>query len=117
MEKKRILVVDDDVDIRPLLEEALIDYEIRFCNNGAAALSVIQEENFMPHLILTDWQMPVIDGIELTKRVKSEIPDLPVIIMTGQPTWLPAKVPADVVLAKPFPLAELFEVIEKFINY
>jgi CheY-like chemotaxis protein len=117
MEKvKIILVVEDEEGIRNLLNAALNPkYEVWLCANGATALSLIQEQCLIPHLILTDWQMPVMDGVELIKRVKTHLPDLPVIIMTGRPDLLPKENPADAVLPKPFFLKDLFETVEALI--
>jgi two-component system response regulator HydG len=118
MAKKRIMVIDNKEEIRNLLQIFFSkEYDIILCANGAIALSLIQGQCLIPHLILTDQQMPVMDGIELTKGVKTHLPDLPVIIMTGRPDLLPEKNPADGVLPKPFRLEDLSNMVNKLINY
>jgi CheY-like chemotaxis protein len=66
----RILVVDDDPDLRELYMELLRDlgYEVVGAANGLAALELAH--SLEPELILTDWRMPIMDGIELTKAIR-----------------------------------------------
>ncbi|MFN8559657.1 MAG: response regulator [Dehalococcoidia bacterium] len=63
-----VLVVDDDPDIRRLLEEVLTDegYETRLASNGAEALTAVAERE--PDLILLDLMMPVMDGRQFCER-------------------------------------------------
>lgn len=117
MGKKRILIIDDDQHIKAMLKIALKNYNVFLYDKATAALSQIKEESIIPHLIITDFQMPEMDGLELTKGVKACIPNLPVIIMTGRPDLLPEKNPADGVLKKPFYLGELFNMVDELINY
>lgn len=68
----RVLVVEDDRIIRDLLEAWLRDachYTVRTATNGEEALAVALE--FTPHVVITDWLMPVMDGLDLCKVLRA----------------------------------------------
>lgn len=69
--KYRILVVEDQEDNRELLENLLksVGFELRSAENGAVALQIWHE--WQPHLIWMDMRMPVMDGYEATKKIRS----------------------------------------------
>jgi len=82
---KKILVVEDHDDIREIIFNQLSPaYEVSCAENGAAALEILREKTF--DLIVTDFNMPLMDGLEFSKRVNVEWPQLPLIMMTGRPT-------------------------------
>lgn len=113
----RLLIVDDDA----LQEEALRDilsshgYAVEGCRSPSAALQRVGEARF--NLVLTDLQMPEMNGIELTKRLQASDPDLVVVLMTGHAT-IPSIVDAmrngaiDCI-QKPFRASTLLPVIER----
>lgn len=70
MEKDRILIVEDEEDTRFILERLLAknDYEVKAARNGSEALEVI--ESYNPKVIIADWTMPVMDGLELCNNLK-----------------------------------------------
>ncbi len=72
MEKDRILIVEDEKDTLFILTKLLEknNYEVSSAKNGAEALEVIDE--FKPKVIVADWTMPVMDGIELCNRLKRD---------------------------------------------
>jgi len=72
MEKNKILVVEDEKDTRFILDKLLTknNYEVVTSVNGEEALKVLKD--FNPQVILADWTMPVMDGIELCKIIKGE---------------------------------------------
>ena len=80
-----VLVVDDSlVDRRragALLERSN-DWELCFAENGAEALAVVRER--CPDVVVTDLQMPELDGLGLVRTLAREFPLLPVVLMTGQ---------------------------------
>lgn len=71
MDKAHILIVDDEEDIRVLLKYNLENagYRVSVVNNGLACIDLIQKEK--PQLILLDVMMPILDGIEVCERIKS----------------------------------------------
>jgi two-component system NtrC family sensor kinase len=84
MNKALILVVDDSPDIRQYLEEAVLrpaGYEVRTVGDGMSALTLVGE--IEPDVVITDNQMPNLTGLELIKRVCSELPHPPIIMMTS----------------------------------
>ena len=80
---KTVLFVDDEKDICDVLSISLSDlgYKVYTAENGQEALQIIQEIN--PPIVLTDIRMPVMDGIELLRRVKLQNPEIEVIMVTG----------------------------------
>lgn len=83
MDKKRILVVDEDATSRELVSTALQDagYEVAVAADGQEALSLFASSH--PHLVLADCQLPHLDGEGLLRHIKHSAPDLPVILLTA----------------------------------
>lgn len=81
--KKKILLVDDEKDIRDVLNLTLTDmgYEVFEAEDGDAALRVFQD--VWPPIVLTDIKMPNMDGIELLQKIKHENPEAEVVMITG----------------------------------
>jgi len=79
----KILLVDDEEDIRDVLSLALADmgYDILTAENGDSAWQTFTREQ--PPIVMTDIKMPVMDGIELLQRIKRKSPDTEVIMITG----------------------------------
>ena len=82
----RILVVDDEADIRLFLDRALtvLGYEATTCADATEALARLEDESFP--MILLDWMMPQVDGLSLCRRIRAKPGgDLPVILLfTGR---------------------------------
>ncbi|MBT3387849.1 MAG: response regulator [Desulfobacula sp.] len=79
----KILIVDDEPMIRDLLENTMerTNYSCSFAENGEKALEMISDQHF--DIVVTDIDMPIMDGIELAKIIKSKF-TADVIVMTGQ---------------------------------
>ncbi|MBW1764589.1 MAG: response regulator, partial [Deltaproteobacteria bacterium] len=79
----KILLVDDEDDIRDVLNISLLDmgYSVHQAKNGNEALKLYKE--ITPDIVLADIKMPGIDGIELLKNIKQDDPDADVIMITG----------------------------------
>jgi len=80
---RRILVVDDNRDIRNVISRLLrlMGFEVALAGNGIEALAAFIESTF--DLVLTDLQMPAMDGSKLAQLVKERSPNTPVILLTG----------------------------------
>ena len=87
-ERTRILVVDDVPDNVDILDARLSSrgYDVVTATNGQEALDRVHGE--APHLILCDVMMPVIDGFEVSRRIKSDttLPFIPIILVTAKDT-------------------------------
>ena len=83
MDDSRVLLVDDEEDIRDILNIVLTDigYEVLTAEDGEQALLIFRES--APPIVLTDIKMPGMDGIDLLRIIKSEAPDTEVIMITG----------------------------------
>ena len=79
----RVLVVDDDADMRALLEEALQDEGYRV-SGAADALSALIHLHAQPvDVLVLDWRMPDLDGFVLLESARRVLPRLPVIFITA----------------------------------
>ncbi|HIF20472.1 MAG TPA: response regulator [Gemmatimonadetes bacterium] len=78
-----ILVVDDDPELRVLVKSALelCQHEVLSAENGVQALEQLDRHTI--ELVITDVNMPEMDGIELLVELRNERPDLPIIVMSG----------------------------------
>lgn len=81
-----ILIVDDEVNIQNSLARRykLKGYYIETANNGKEALNLLEKKPF--HVVISDIKMPVMDGVELLKKIREEYPMTRVIMMTGYVT-------------------------------
>ncbi len=83
--KFKILIVDDEVEIRHYLKQNLVGtYKVAESDNGKSALEMLLKEKF--DLVISDVMMPVMDGITLCKRIKSNvnIKNVPVVLLTAK---------------------------------
>lgn len=87
MDAKRILVVDDQESMRSMLTDLLdmMGHQTLTAAGGTEALERMRDQAI--DLVITDLNMPEMDGMELTKRIKSASPDVPVIVITGYGTF------------------------------
>lgn len=120
MEKKKILIVDDEVHIVELVRVCLedSDYEIIEAYDGLEALNKAKSEK--PDLILLDIMLPKLDGYEVCKALKSaeETREIPVVMLTAKGQEVDKvkgfQSGADSYMTKPFsPLRLLTELEEK----
>ena len=86
MSNQKILIVDDDPQIRMLLKDRLEanGYEILQAKNGCAGLELVQTQN--PDLMLLDMQMPEMGGMEVLHCLRQKSLELPVIVLTAHGT-------------------------------
>jgi DNA-binding response OmpR family regulator len=82
MPPKKILVIDDEPEVRKLMEHFLTTkgYEVRPAENGRVGLAAL--DTFTPDLVLLDMHMPEMDGAETLRELARRSPGLPVIMVT-----------------------------------
>jgi DNA-binding response OmpR family regulator len=112
---KRVLVVDDDPDIRELLFTALEDegFEVVPAGNGQEALAIIK--TFRPDVIVLDLMMPVMDGWQFAAELRALDEDIPLVLLSAArdlKTHAKALSAADII-EKPFDLSELLPKIAR----
>jgi CheY-like chemotaxis protein len=116
----RILLVDDNRSIRNVLSTLLrlMGFEVALAGNGVEALSLFLENSF--DLVLTDLEMPIMDGLSLACHIKERSPSTPVILLTGtdrETVW--EKVTngsVDSVIFKPFNLNDFQSTVRRVLE-
>jgi DNA-binding NtrC family response regulator len=117
---KRILVVDDEKNIRLMLDQALVTagYEVVTAIDGEHAIEKVQAGGL--DMVLLDMKLPGMDGIEVLRRVRSSHPTLPVVMITAHGTVETAveamKLGALDYLRKPFMPEEIRSIVAKVID-
>ena len=115
MDKRKILVVEDEYSINDGLTFALRKegYDVRSAFNGREALELFKE--FNPEVVLLDLMLPGINGLEVCRRIRKE-KDTPIIMLTARDSVMDKvtglQTGADDYLAKPFAIEELLARME-----
>jgi chemosensory pili system protein ChpA (sensor histidine kinase/response regulator) len=119
IQRTRVLVVDDALSVRRSMQQLLEDagYEVATANDGFLALDSMREKS--PMIVLTDLEMPNLNGLELTKRIR-EVPQwmgMPVIMITSRASEkhqdMAMDVGVDLYLTKPYTDAVLLDHVRK----
>ena len=117
--KGKILIVDDEADLRSLLKSILeSDYTVAEAENGAALAKLLPSE--APDVVLLDLNMPGTSGLDLLPQIKKSWPDTEVVVLTGAATFEAAveatKRGAFHFITKPFDTQHLLVTIERAIE-
>jgi DNA-binding response OmpR family regulator len=117
-----ILVIDDDITIRTLLQSTLTNkgFKVISAENGHQGLEIAKTQDI--DMILLDWMMPEMDGIEVLTELKhdGDTEDIPVIMLTskektGDVELANSKGAIDYII-KPFKLFEVSEMVQKHLE-
>lgn len=110
--KKKIMLIDDDLDFRLSVSELLVDegYLVTTAKDGEAALNSLVHQPDLPDLILVDLMMPIKNGIEFRREQLQldEINKIPVMFITGH-----GYIEGESCLLKPFAAREFIEMISE----
>jgi two-component system alkaline phosphatase synthesis response regulator PhoP len=121
MSDKKVLVVDDEIHIVHVVAIKLRNngYEVITADNGAEAFEAALKEK--PDIVVTDFQMPVMTGLELVEKMRQneQTKDIPVIMLTARSFAISKEQQESLQIAgclsKPFSPKELLENIEDII--
>lgn len=115
---KRLLVVDDDDDIRESLSDLLVNegYDVSTARQGLEALTQLRA-GLLPALILLDMMMPSMNGWQFLEAQRNDeaLSGLPVVVMSADPSPLPTSAEGQVKgrIGKPFHVEALLAMIER----
>ncbi len=119
--QKTILLADDDVNLRRVLEFQLTEagYKVLTAQDGAEALDVFREDDF--DCVITDLRMPKMSGLELLEKIKAEGAEIPVIVITAfgevETAVTAMKAGAFDYINKPFNRDEILLTLERAVNF
>jgi two-component system, cell cycle sensor histidine kinase and response regulator CckA len=119
-DRRRILVVDDEVALRALIARAFRErgYDVMEMNDGIGGLDAVRSASLPFDLVITNSRMPHLSGPQLAECLRQENPDLPIIHISGSHSnekvrELPSGIPT---LFKPFNIWDLVEEAEKLMQ-
>jgi two-component system, NtrC family, response regulator AtoC len=121
LDVKRVLVADDELNMRRVLEAMLRreGYDVITAANGVEAIGGMATKGGV-HTVITDLKMPGLDGMGLLKRLTAEYPDVPVVMITAHGSVESAveavKLGAFDYLEKPFEQEQIRQVVAKALN-
>ncbi len=97
----RVLVVDDDDDVREIVTEHLKErgYAVVAVSTGRSACDVVRNDETIS-IVVSDVMMPGMDGVTLARLLRSQMPGLPIVFITGYSKTHDLR--GEIVLAKPF---------------
>jgi len=116
-----ILVIDDDDRVRTLLRDILLfeRHQVIEASDGESGMRYL-EKGGLVDMVLTDLGMPLKNGWEVAKWIKRELPQIPVVLITGWGTNLDEeKVKEsgiDMIIGKPFQVNEILETVRLFMK-
>lgn len=116
-EGKKVLVIDDNFTNLAILKAQLELWKLvpTLVSSGKQAIDIISNGNAKFHLIITDMQMPEMDGVVLAKEIKMRIPLVPIILLSSVGDESKSKYPNlfNSILTKPVKQSQLFSFVQK----
>jgi DNA-binding response OmpR family regulator len=116
-----VLVIDDDDRVRTLLRDILLfgGYEVIEAPDGESGIRYLEKDGSVD-MVLTDLGMPLKNGWEVAKWIKTKTPQIPVVLITGWGTSLDeGKIRdsgVDMIIGKPFQVNEILEAVHFFLK-
>ena len=120
LSKGKVLIVDDEISIRTILGQMLkkSDFEAEVANDGVEALKKLKTSPF--DIVVSDINMPNMDGVALLKKIKETYPNIPVVFITafGKDKIIieAMKVGLADFIEKPFKMDAVISTINKYIK-
>lgn len=120
MFRKKVLTVDDSVEMCELIHHSLVphNYEVVSCHNANKAVEMILEEE--PCVVLLDYMMPGVNGIAILKQLREQMPEVKVVIITGAGSEAIAvqamKAGADDYVTKPLSPKSIVNICDEYLD-
>lgn len=122
VDKKKIMIVEDQFFLAEMIRTRLefLGYATVYAEHGARALEILQKEPV--DLVIMDVMMPVMDGIEATKRIRADnkLKSIPIVFLTARARSEDRQQVMDAggsdYLAKPFESGQLTALVEKWLK-
>ncbi len=120
--QKTILIIDDDITARKMMKirfQKLDDYKVLSAGSGEKGLKIAKKEK--PDVIILDWMMPVMNGLEVLTKLKrlAETRDIPVLMLTAKNKIAEVEdafaIGAKDYITKPFSMGNLAQKVSKII--
>ena len=120
--KIKVMILEDELGLAHTLSAVLeknlgVGSSVKVCSTAEVALQMLQIHKF--DLIISDWQLPGMSGMDFINQVRKSFPDLPIIFMTAFGTDQieeQAQTVSDYYINKPFEIAELTQVIDQLLH-
>jgi CheY-like chemotaxis protein len=118
--KRQLLVVDDNHAVQEVLSKMLsfLGYDVTLAGNGIEAGTLFLTGSY--DLVITDLQMPLMNGWELSQLIKERSPNTPVMVVSGacdQMYWEKMNMRyVDAIVLKPFKLKEIEKTVERLLS-
>jgi CheY-like chemotaxis protein len=118
--KRQLMVVDDSEAIQKILSRILsfMGYDVTLAGNGLEAATLFLTGSY--DLVMTDFQMPLTNGWELSRIVKEKPPNTPVVVITGasdDKVWEKLNTNSiDSIIPKPFKLQEIEQTVQMLLS-
>lgn len=118
--KRQVLVVDDNEAVRDVLSRMLsfLGYDVTLAGNGIEAGKLFLTGSY--DLVITDLQMPLMNGWELSRLIKERSPNTPVMVVSGacdEKHWEKMNMRCvDAIILKPFRLKEIEGTVQRLLN-
>ncbi len=118
----RVMVIDDEIHIRRLIDRMLIGrgFEVVGAGSGKQALALLRNSNHRPHVVTCDVAMPDMNGFEILEAIKADpdLCDIPVIMLTamGQTgdAYRAKEMGAADYITKPFSTMSLIDILHQY---
>ena len=118
--RHKVLVIEDEPNLLYIMEQVFTanGYDVLTATNGAQGLDVYHKD--APEFIITDWMMPIMDGLEFVKRLRMSDKRTPILILTGKTSEEDAvegyESGANSFIRKPFSMKEILAIVGSYFS-